>query len=215
MDERYPGYDVLAKRRTPSWDTATRRAIDERLAVHPGPRFFTPPEWRTLSAVCDRIVPQPAGRAPVPTPAYIDEKLFRGLLDGYRHAGLPPQGQAWRRGLAALEAEAEANSRRRFDQLEAAEQDRLLKAMQAGRLDGPAWGDMASGLFFSQRLLPDITRAYYAHPTAWSDIGFGGPASPRGYVRLAFGRRDPWEAAEGGPGRALRARAENRRVGRR
>ncbi|MFI4963770.1 MAG: gluconate 2-dehydrogenase subunit 3 family protein [Caulobacterales bacterium] len=215
MDERYPGYDVLAKRRTPSWDEATRQAIDQRLAVHPGPRFFTAAEWRTLRAVCARIVPEPPGRTPVPTQAYIDEKLFRGLLDGYRNAGLPPQGEAWRRGLRALEAEARAASTRRFHQLEAAEQDGLLRAMQAGQLKDAAWGDMACELFFSQRLLTDITRAYYAHPTAWSDIGFGGPASPRGYVRLAFDRRDPWEASESRPGRALLAQAENRRVGRR
>ena len=42
----------------------------------------------------------------------------------------------------------------------------------------------------------DIVRAYYAHPTAWSEIGWGGPASPRGYVRMDFDERDPWEAAE-------------------
>jgi choline dehydrogenase-like flavoprotein len=27
-------------------------------------------------------------------------------------------------------------------------------------------------------------RAYYAHPNAWSDVGFGGPASPRGTNHL-------------------------------
>lgn len=215
MAERYPDYDVLAKRGTPSWDEATRRVVDARLAVHRGPRFFTQGEWRTLEAVCARIVPEPPGRPRVPTAAYVDEKLFCGHGDGYRRAGLPPQGEAWRRGLAALEAEAKTAVRRRFHQLEAAERDRFLAAMQAGRLTGPAWGDMACDLFFAQRLLPDITRAYYAHPTAWADIGFGGPASPRGYVRLGFDRRDPWEASEARPGRDQQAREENRRVGRR
>jgi hypothetical protein len=46
-------------------------------------------------------------------------------------------------------------------------------------------------------VLDEIVRAYYAHPAAWSEIGFGGPASPRGYVRLAAGRQDPWEAPPG------------------
>jgi hypothetical protein len=46
-------------------------------------------------------------------------------------------------------------------------------------------------------LLRDIVEIYYAHPSAWSEIGFGGPASPRGYLRLGTNRRDSWEAEEG------------------
>jgi hypothetical protein len=68
-------------------------------------------------------------------------------------------------------------------------------------------------LFFSNRLLHDILSVYYAHPSAWSDIGFGGPAAPRGYVRLNFDRRDPWEAAEAHPGKEQQARDDNLRLG--
>ena len=46
-------------------------------------------------------------------------------------------------------------------------------------------------------------------PTAWNEIGFGGPASPRGYVRMDFDRRDPWEAAEAKPGAEAEARKAN------
>jgi len=53
---------------------------------------------------------------------------------------------------------------------------------------------MSSALFFVKHVLSDIVTAYYSHPTAWSEIGFGGPASPRGYVRMGFDERDPWEA---------------------
>ena len=48
MDERYPGYDVLAKRNSPSWNDATRRAIDRRLAVPREPRYFTSEEFATV-----------------------------------------------------------------------------------------------------------------------------------------------------------------------
>jgi hypothetical protein len=61
-------------------------------------------------------------------------------------------------------------------------------------------------------LLSDIVRAYYGHPTAWNEIGFGGPASPRGYVRMGFNRRDPWEAVEAHDGDEAAARRENKRV---
>ncbi len=66
--------------------------------------------------------------------------------------------------------------------------------------------------FFRLSVLRDIVGAYYSHPTAWSELGFGGPASPRGYVRMDFDRRDPWEAIEATPGREEQARRENRRV---
>jgi hypothetical protein len=38
--------------------------------------------------------------------------------------------------------------------------------------------------------------AFYAHPWAWNEIGFGGPAYPRGYKYLALGAREPWEVEE-------------------
>ena len=37
---------------------------------------------------------------------------------------------------------------------------------------------------------------FYAHPWAWNEIGFGGPAYPRGYKNLGIDRREPWEVAE-------------------
>jgi hypothetical protein len=63
-------------------------------------------------------------------------------------------------------------------------------------------------------VLSDVVSAYYSHPTAWNEIGWGGPASPRGYVRMDFNRRDAWEAAEAYPGHEEQARQENLRVGR-
>jgi hypothetical protein len=38
--------------------------------------------------------------------------------------------------------------------------------------------------------------AFYSHPWAWNEIGFGGPAYPRGYKNLGLDRREPWEVAE-------------------
>jgi hypothetical protein len=61
-------------------------------------------------------------------------------------------------------------------------------------------------------VLHDICGAYYSHPHAWSEIGFGGPANPRGYVRIYFDRRDPWEATEAKPDDEGKAYQENRRA---
>ncbi len=215
MPDRYPGYDVLDKWRSPSWNDKTRAVVAERLAIAPDRhRFFTDAEWPTMRAVCDRIVPQPADRKkPAPVAAMVDEKLFVNKGDGYRDARLPLLREAWRRGLAGIEAEA-FRLGRRFHDLTAAEQDAVLTRVQKGEAHDEAWGDMSPALFFAKRLLQDVLNAYYAHPSAWSEIGYGGPASPRGYVRMNFDRRDPWEAYEARPGREEKARRENARVGR-
>ena len=211
MSERFPGYNVLDRRYTQSWNQKTRNVIDQRLAVHPGPRFFDFDEWKTLCAVCARIVPQPDDRPQVPLAAYVDERLFNRIGDGYRYLPLPWEGEAWKRGLAGLEAAAKFETQVSFHALPASKQDEVLTKAEAGDLKDGSFADMPSDLFFNKRLVPDVTNAYYAHPIAWNEIGFGGPASPRGYVRMELNDRDPWEPAEG-YGDPEKARRENRRV---
>jgi hypothetical protein len=215
MADRYPGYDVLKKRNTVSWNDQTRTVIDRRLAIDSDQHlFFNDDEWATVRAICDRVIPQPAGRAsPAPIAAMIDEKLHSGCGDGYRDARLPAMREAWRRALDALDREAKERYGRRFHELEELLQDDLLAAIQKGDVSETHWHGLPATLFFSNRLLHDIVSAYYAHPHAWNEIGFGGPASPRGYVRMNFDRRDPWEASEARPGREQQARRENARVG--
>ena len=212
MPERFPGYDVTSKRHTPSWNEATRRAIDQRLALPRTPHFLSEHEWLTLSAICDRIVPQPTDRPPVPVPAMIDHKLNNNMLDGYRNSQLPPLREAWRRGLHAIDAEAQTRHGAVFHKISVAEQNALLKQLQDGELNSEAWGDMPSKLFFKERMVHDIVSAYWAHPTSWNEMGFGGPASPRGYVRMGFNKHDSWEAVEAKPGHEEEARIKNRHV---
>jgi len=208
----YPGYDVLAKRHTPSWDAVTRRVIDRRLAVTHEPRFFSAAEWTVADAVCRRILPQPADRPPVPLAALLDAKLLADVGDGFREADMPYMREAWKQGVAAIEAESRARHSSGFAALDAADQDALLGMMHRGELSDPAWEGLGAKEFFTKRLLSDIPGLYYSHPTAWSEMGFGGPASPRGYVRMALGRRDPWEAAEAKPGHEQEALRANRHV---
>ena len=211
---RYPGYDVSATRWTPSWNDKTPSVIDRRVAVHPGPRYLSKAAFATLQALCARILPQDDRAHPVPLAAFVDERLHLDKRSGYRNAAMPPLREAWTRGLAALESEAHGAYGKPFTGLDASLQDALLERMSKGELTDPAWGDMPCKLFFSERVMAEISRAYYAHPTAWNEIGFGGPASPRGYVRLDPDRRDPWEAAEAKPGEEARAMKANGRVGR-
>jgi hypothetical protein len=128
MTERYPGYDVLAKRRTPSWNEQTRQVIDHRLAITREPRYLSPELFNILDAVCARIVPQPGDRPPVPLAALVDTKLYTNMQDGFRYAEMPEQGEAWRRGLAALDEAALAHYEKRFPQIGGEQQDDIFAA---------------------------------------------------------------------------------------
>ncbi len=213
MADRYPGYDVLAKRLTPSWNDKTREVIDQRLALPRGPRFLDAAEFVTLVAIADRIVPQPTDRPPIPVAALVDDKLVKDRGDGFRAEGMPLQREAWRRGLAAIDAEAPAAHGTGFATLAAAEQDALLRRVESGEAADPAWDGLSPKTFWKQRLINDVVHAYYAHPTSWNEIGWGGPASPRGYVRMGYDRRDPWEAAATTGGDVEAAKRKNRHVG--
>jgi hypothetical protein len=210
--ERYPGYDVLAKRNTPSWNEKTRQVIDQRLSVPREPRFFTAEEFATVVAIAARIVPQRGDRPHVPVAALIDNKLYSDRSDGYRNAGMPREREAWRQGLQALDAEARRAHGGLFREISGTEQNALLKRMEQGELHGPEWGSIPPKTFFKKRMAHDVVLAYFSWPSAWNDIGWGGPASPRGYVRLDFDERDPWEAAEVKNGDFDSARRKNRHV---
>jgi hypothetical protein len=207
---RYPDYDVLNKRDSPSWDAPTRNVIDERLAAPGDPAFFNSAQWHAVIALCECIVPRRNAILSVRTALLIDAKLAGNHGDGYRDARLPPQQDAWRTALAAVDEECHARFGLPFASLEAVSRISLIEAMQRGELHCAAWNGIPSKLFFAERLLHDVCGAYYSLPHAWSEIGFGGPANPRGYVRMNFNRRDPWEASEAHPGREAQARKENR-----
>lgn len=212
MADRFPDYDVLAKRDTLSWNDRTRDVIDQRLAL--GDREGLDEALRrTLVALVDRVAPQPEGRAPVNAWALVLEKVAGDQGDGYRPAGMPRTRDAWTRGLLAIDAEAWARAGRPFAELAPDDMDAVLAAVERGEASDPAWGDLDPAQFWRWRLLPDVVAAYWAHPSAWSAMGFGGPASPRGYVRLEANRRDPWEAAEQADGAAVPARRRDARAG--
>lgn len=192
----YPGYDILSKWDTLSYNDKTREVLRRRLTQVPEPRFLTPGEWRTLVALCNRVIPQEDGDK-VPIAHWIDASLAANETSGTRYAGLPPPRGAWQRGLAALDAEAEIHGQAALDRLPPDAQDEVLRAVDRGEVRAAAWEGFPAQRFFRDVALRSIVKIYYAHPKGQSEIGYGGPASIRGYVRLAADRFDSWEAPAG------------------
>ncbi len=193
----YPGYSTLAQRHF--WDEATRALVLRRVEQVPPIRFFTREEARLLEAVVDRALPQDdrdeAHRIPIVP--WIDERLHADRSDGYRFEGMPPDGDAYRLGLRGIEATSRAALGCAFLDLALREQEEILKSLHDGKPAGghDVWDRMKAHKFWLL-LMHDVCGVYYAHPWAWDEIGFGGPAYPRGYMRLEHGEPEPWEVEE-------------------
>ncbi len=192
----YPDYDVLDKWDSPSWNDQTRNAVRKRLEEVPERKFLSEQQWSLLEAIVERLIPQPDREEPIPIVPWIDNLLHCNHTPGFRYADMPPMREAWQRGLDSISSEAQYRHGKRFEDLSTNEMDELLEDVQNNRVESRYWGELPPGGFFLHHLLKETVGIYYSHPSAWSEIGYGGPAAPRGYVRLGFDERDPWEAKE-------------------
>jgi len=202
----YPSYRVLDKWDTVSFNDATRQVLADRLGRVPERRHFDADSYVLLRAIVDCLLPQPERSevSRIPVEAYLDEMLATQHGSGTRYADVPESAEAWRVGLAGIAHEADRRHGRGFTELSAGEQAALLHKVDSGDVDLAAWPDTSPQRFFRNLLLAEAVKAYYAHPLAWNEMGFGGPASPRGYLRLGADERDPWEAPEERPPQPVR-----------
>ena len=193
----YPGFHTLDQQRF--WDEATRKVVLARVHDVPPIRFFSPDEARLMQAVCDRILPQDDRdeEHKIPLVNVIDNRLYHRIIDGYRFADMPDDHEAHRLGLQAIDEIARHLYGQPFVEIGPREQDQVLQTIHEGQPPaGKAiWQKMSVTRFWAL-LVQDVVDAYYAHPYAWDEIGFGGPAYPRGYMRQERGQAEPWEVNE-------------------
>jgi hypothetical protein len=191
MHGRYPDYNVLDE--ASHWDEVTRRVVLERVEQVPPIRFFTAREAATLGAFCDVVLAQ--DREPrIPVLKMVDAKLFSGAREGYRYAELPDDGETWRRVAAGLDAAAGQHGAGDFASATADVKEIVVQAFADGSLHGQVWDELPPARAWSV-VMRDVLSTFYSHPWAWNEIGFGGPAYPRGYARLGSGQRESWEGA--------------------
>ena len=188
MVGRYPDYDVLSQ--VDHWDDVTRRVVLDRVETVPPIRFFDEAEARTLKAFCDVVTDQHA-EPRIPVLSYIDEKLFLGTRDGWQYYDVPDDDEVWRRVARGL---GDAS----FADLAPDQQHGFVHRFAKAQLHGGVWDTMNVARAFSV-VMRYVVQAFYAHPWAWNEIGFGGPAYPRGYAAFGnpeLGEREHWEAEE-------------------
>ena len=193
-----PGYSTMSQSRF--WDAATRNMITERVESPPPMRFFDEGQWKFWAAVFDHLIPQddrtPERRIPMVAP--LDKRLHENRTSGYRFENMPHDRLIYRSlGIHAINAEAQARYANDFLAIDHLGQEVVLRAIHDGRpiAAHEIWERMSVHRFW-QLLTGDAIEAYYEHPWAWDEIGYGGPAYPRAYTRLERGDPEPWEVEE-------------------
>ena len=188
--EHFPGFDVLSQVHT--WDDVTKGVVLRRLGPPRALSFFSPDDEATVRPLADRIL---ALEEPpeVPVVEMLDARMAQGLGPGYRHDDMPERPEAWRRSLHGVEEDARKELGVAFGAMEPSRQRRLLERIRT--TDGE-WHDLPAAKVWTM-WTSDLCTVFYSHPWAWNEIGFGGPAYPRGYrSHSLLSPREPWEVAE-------------------
>jgi Gluconate 2-dehydrogenase subunit 3 len=191
MHGRYPDYDVMAQK--DHWDGVTRELLESREREVPPVTVFTPAEEACLRPFLDVVLAQDA-EPRIPVFEMVDKKFADGKLDGYRYEDMPEDPETWRRVAAMLDRVARERGATSFAALADDAKDAVVDAFSQGELEADdlnvtrAWSVVMRGALSE----------FYSHPWAFNEIGFGGPAYPRGYMRLHQGAqgREPWERPE-------------------
>jgi hypothetical protein len=198
MHGRYPDFDVLHE--AGHWDPVTREMVLGRVHAVPEIRFFSPAEASALGTLCDLLTAQDS-EPRIPVINYIDEKYGQGDLDGFQFEDMPDDRDAWRLVAQGLDEQAaERAGAASFAAADNAVQLGIVADFADGHLHGGAWDEFNPTRAFGLVMRVVLT-CFYSHPWAWNEIGFGGPAYPRGYSRfgspdLQRAEREAWEGAE-------------------
>jgi hypothetical protein len=190
----YPSYDVMEQKN--EWDNHTQSIVTARLVREHEYRFLTITEAETLRAVCSLLVDDDRPELIQYAVSHIDETLNRPYGESERKTNVPVLKQLIRDGIEFLEKIAAEHYVKPFFRLERSEQLKMITSLSEGQAHivlSTEYGHIPQKDLF-KKLLTLTTEAYYSHPTVWSEIGYGGPAYPRGYVRTQKGQLDPWEA---------------------
>lgn len=195
---QYPNFDVMHGEK--HWDGHTREIVQKRLrtdSFYPY-RVFTQQEADTLYSLCSILLDD----IRQPIIAYVvhhfDSTLKASLGESQRKIGVPPQSALIRDGLALLDQACVDRYGEAFPRLESHLRKQIVKQLMQGKLALPSSLEKFPATEWMDKILIDAAAAYYSHPSVWSEIGYAGPAYPRGYVRTEMGLTDPWEAKRDG-----------------
>lgn len=192
MKSHYPDFDVLDAQE--EWDEHTKNVVLKRLEKPTEHRFFNAYEVGILESLGMTMLDDDRNEILRYIVAWYDNKLTSSVGEGEREANIPPEGELLQAGLKALDTAALVLYGHGVAELTREVRAALLRELQLGTISADMkWSSKIQQALF-KKLLVNFAKAYYSHPIIWSEIGYAGPAYPRGYVRSEYGLTDPWEA---------------------
>ncbi|HEX4760537.1 MAG TPA: gluconate 2-dehydrogenase subunit 3 family protein [Thermoleophilaceae bacterium] len=194
MHGRFPDYDVMEQ--AGHWDDVTRELVQKREREVPEIRFFDAGEARSLGAFLDVALAQDA-EPRIPVLNMVDAKLQAGELDGFRFEDMPEDTETWRLVARGLDETGRDRGGDDFASVPLDIRKEIVHDFSSGELGGGTWERLNVSRAWSVVMRAALA-TFYSHPWAWNEIGFGGPAYPRGYMRRNMGPsgRDPGEPLE-------------------
>ena len=152
------------------------------------PTFFTAAEWAFVIAACDRLIPSDdvgPGAVELAVPEFLDRHMQTPYASGdiwymqgpfvdaaaeFGYQGRLPLREILRVGIAAIDAHCTLNfDGKTFAQLDATQQEALLKSAESGalKLDG-----ISAKTVFAN-LLTEVRNGYFADPVHGGNKGMG------------------------------------------
>ena len=164
------------------------------------PSFFSEAELLTVRALAGRIVPG----AGFDLGACVDRRLKESRGDGWRYAVLPPDPEAWRKGLLSLDSAASRAHGVPFLSLYPDQQDDLLREAAQGKLGRGVLGSFRLGESANAYTAPEMERwftdarveftsRYIGDPRTMERIGYTGFADDLGFTQITIGATEEFE----------------------
>lgn len=194
----YPHGTVRALLETDLVTAPTREVLRTRLDEDNdyALRFFDETSFLILRAVCARLIPQVGETSEIDIAFSIDRRLAENTSDGWRYNTMPPDRDAYRRGLQGLDESARGMCGSGFVTLDRDWQGELLRLVQRGEVASLTWRTLSPVRFFEE-LLAEVTEIYYSHPLAQEEIGYVGMADAKGWQRIGLDNLESWEPRAG------------------
>jgi hypothetical protein len=188
----YPSFDVMNEQ--DEWDDHTQSIVTSRLNSEISSRFLTAAETEILRQICSLLVNDQTPDVLDFILGHIDQTLHQSPGESQRKVGVPHAPELVRSGLGAIEQGARLKYASSYTDLDIHKQIQYLQWISESVAEPKdVWSHIPQEELF-KKLMNLTVESYCSYPKVWSEIGYAGPAYPRGYVRTQLGQLDPWEA---------------------